>query len=66
MTNGRLLSEHDMARYGLFECYLDEFVSVFIDDILVYSKAGLRVDIDKCDFEAKSVKYLGFIVEAST
>ncbi|KAL2126283.1 hypothetical protein VTI74DRAFT_1265 [Chaetomium olivicolor] len=27
-------------------------------------EAGLQVDIDKCDFEAKSVKYLGFIVEA--
>ncbi|KAM4056902.1 reverse transcriptase (RNA-dependent DNA polymerase) [Hirsutella rhossiliensis] len=26
--------------------------------------AGLQIDIDKCDFEAKSVKYLGFIVEA--
>jgi hypothetical protein len=25
--------------------------------------AGLQIDIDKCDFEAKSVKYLGFIVE---
>jgi hypothetical protein len=25
---------------------------------------GLQIDIDKCDFEAKSVKYLGFIVEA--
>jgi len=27
-------------------------------------EAGLQVDIDKCDFEVKSVKYLGFIVEA--
>ncbi|KJZ71335.1 hypothetical protein HIM_09271 [Hirsutella minnesotensis 3608] len=26
--------------------------------------AGLQIDIDKCDFEAKSVMYLGFIVEA--
>ena len=27
-------------------------------------EAGLQVDIDKCDFEVESVKYLGFIVEA--
>jgi hypothetical protein len=26
--------------------------------------AGLQLDIDKCEFEAKSTKYLGFIVEA--
>jgi hypothetical protein len=25
---------------------------------------GLHVDIDKCEFETKSVKYLGFIVDA--
>ena len=29
-------------------------------------EAGLQIDIDKCDFEVKSVKYLGFIVEAGT
>jgi hypothetical protein len=27
-------------------------------------EAGLQIDIDKCDFETRSVKYLGFIVEA--
>ena len=27
-------------------------------------EAGLQVDIDKCEFEVKSVKYLGFIIEA--
>jgi hypothetical protein len=27
-------------------------------------EAGLQVDIDKCEFEVKSTKYLGFIVEA--
>jgi hypothetical protein len=26
--------------------------------------AGLYVDIKKCEFEVKSTKYLGFIVEA--
>jgi predicted aspartyl protease len=63
--------------------YLDEFVTAYIDDVLIYSsgsladhrkkvmavmkkmqEAGLQVDIDKCDFEAKTVKYLGFIIEA--
>lgn len=27
-------------------------------------EAGLQVDIDKCEFEAKTVKYLGYILEA--
>lgn len=27
-------------------------------------EAGLQVDIDKCEFETQTVKYLGFIVEA--
>ena len=27
-------------------------------------EAGLQVDIDKCEFEVKATKYLGFIVEA--
>jgi transposase InsO family protein len=27
-------------------------------------EAGLQIDIDKCEFEVKSTKYLGFIVEA--
>ena len=26
--------------------------------------AGLQIDIDKCDFEVQSTKYLGFIIEA--
>lgn len=26
--------------------------------------AGLQLDIDKCEFETKSTKYLGFIIEA--
>ncbi|THC87386.1 hypothetical protein EYZ11_013167 [Aspergillus tanneri] len=27
-------------------------------------RAGLQLDIDKCEFEVKSTKYLGFIIEA--
>jgi hypothetical protein len=27
-------------------------------------KAGLQIDIDKCEFEVKSTKYLGFIIDA--
>ena len=27
------------------------------------NEAGLQVDIDKCEFEVKSMKYLGFIIE---
>ena len=27
-------------------------------------EAGLQIDIDKCEFETKSTKYLGFIIEA--
>lgn len=63
--------------------YLDEFVSAYLDDTLIYSdgsledhrrkvklvlqrlqEAGLQLDINKCEFECKSVKYLGFIIEA--
>lgn len=65
--------------------YLDEFVSAYVDDILVFtdgtreqhreqvrkvltklSAAGLQLDIDKCEFEVQSTKYLGFILEAGT
>ncbi|KJZ71398.1 hypothetical protein HIM_09186 [Hirsutella minnesotensis 3608] len=41
--------------------FLDEFCSAYIDDILDLFE---RLISTKCDFEAKSVKYLGFIVEA--
>ncbi|KAL1954303.1 hypothetical protein VTO42DRAFT_1413 [Malbranchea cinnamomea] len=64
--------------------YLDEFVSTYIDDILIFTtgslhkhrqhvekvllklqQARLQADIDKCEFEVKSTKYLGFIIEVA-
>jgi hypothetical protein len=63
--------------------YLDDFVSAYVDDVLVFTDgtreehrehvrkvicklqdAGLQLDIDKCEFEVKTTKYLGFIIEA--
>jgi hypothetical protein len=63
--------------------FLDDFVTAYIDDILVFTdgslkehrqhvrlvlqqlrEAGLQIDINKSEFEVKSTKYLGFIVEA--
>ncbi|KAI1506846.1 Pol protein [Pyrenophora tritici-repentis] len=68
---------------SVLQDYLDDFVSAYVDDILIYSSgslqdhrekvgkvlqrlidAGLQIDIDKCEFETKRVKYLGYIVEA--
>ena len=63
--------------------FLDDFVSAYIDDVLIFTngslnkhrehvtrvlerlqQAGLYVDIDKCEFEVTTTKYLGFIIEA--
>jgi hypothetical protein len=63
--------------------YLDDFVSAYLDDVLIYTdgslaqhrahvnmvldalgEAGLQLDIKKCEFEVKSTKYLGFIINA--
>jgi len=32
--------------------------------LLRLQEAGLQVDINKCEFETRSVKYLGFIIDA--
>jgi hypothetical protein len=69
--------------YTLCE-YLDEFVSAYLDDMLIYTEgslvdhkhkvkqvlqklqdADLQLDVDKCEFERESVKYLEFIVKVS-
>ena len=63
--------------------YLDDFVSAYIDDILIFTngsraehrrqvravverlrQAGLYLDVDKCEFETKRTKYLGYIIQA--
>ena len=31
--------------------------------LLQLQEAGLQIDIDKCEFEVKSTKYLGFILK---
>jgi hypothetical protein len=68
---------------GILQDYLDNFVSAYVDGILIYLSGSLRdhrrkvgkvlqrlidaelqVDIDKCEFETKQVKYLGYIIEA--
>ena len=53
----------------VFHPYLDQFVVVFIDDILVYSKDAqeheqkkLFAKLSKCDFWLKEVSFLGHIV----
>jgi hypothetical protein len=67
----------------LLQEYLDDFVSAYVDDILIFTDGtrkqhrehtrmvlekleagGLQLDVDKCEFEVKSTKYLGFIVDA--
>ena len=60
--------------------YLLDFVSAYIDDILIFSEtrqehekhvrkvlqklreAGLQIDIEKCAFFQRSIKYLGLII----
>lgn len=60
--------------------FLDDFVSAYIDDLLIFSdtleehkvhvasvlekmaKAGLQLDIDKCEFHVQETKYLGLII----
>ncbi len=62
--------------------FLDEFCSVYVNDILIFTdeslhqhwnhvqrillrlwEVGLQIDIDKCEFEVKSIKYLEFILK---
>jgi hypothetical protein len=62
--------------------YLDKFISVYIDDVLIYidetlndhqekvklvlsklSETGFQLDVDKCEFEQKRIKYLGYVVD---
>ncbi|GJU91916.1 putative reverse transcriptase domain-containing protein, partial [Tanacetum coccineum] len=48
--------------------YLDKFVIVFIDDILVYSKDDeeqLYAKFSKCDFWLDSVQFVGHVIDRS-
>ena len=66
----------------VFGDFLNEFCSVYVDDILIYidgsrieyqkqvkkvlkclREAGLQLNVSKCEFEIKTTKYLGFIIE---
>jgi hypothetical protein len=56
--------------------FLDKFASAYLDDIIIYSeypehvqkvlralqKAGLQIDINKCEFTVQETKYLGLII----
>ncbi|XP_071705189.1 uncharacterized protein [Rutidosis leptorrhynchoides] len=44
--------------------YLDKFVIVFIDDILIYSKKQLYAKFSKCAFWLKEVQFLGHVVSS--
>ena len=54
---------------NVFNKYLDRFVLLYLDDILVYSKSEeeheehqLYAKLSKCDFYQKKVQYLGHII----
>lgn len=68
---------------SILKDFLNEFVSTYLNDILIFitrslenhrskinkilqrlREVGLQIDIDKCEFEIKSIKYLSFIIEA--
>ncbi|MCH82353.1 retrotransposon protein, partial [Trifolium medium] len=51
----------------IFHSYLDQFVVVFIDDILIYSKSEekkLYAKLSKCEFWLKKVNFLGHVISS--
>jgi hypothetical protein len=85
MTSFKLVNvSSTFQRYinWVLQNFLDEFCSVYVNDILIFTdeslhqhwnyiqrvllqlwEVGLQIDIDKCEFEVKSIKYLEFILK---
>ena len=63
--------------HKVFQPYLDQFVVVFVDDILIYSQSEweheyhlrivlqLYTKFSKCEFWLTEVRFLGHVVSAS-
>ncbi len=85
MTSFKLVNvSSTFQRYinWVLQNFLDEFCSVYVNDILIFTdeslhqhwdhvqrvllqlwEVDLQIDIDKCEFEVKSIKYLKFILK---
>jgi len=44
-------------------CFLSSYTLFVFTTLLQLWEAGLQIDIDKCEFEVKSIKYLKFILK---
>ena len=78
LTNAPAVFQHLMN--DIFRDYLDQFVIIYLDDILIFSanpdahdhhvrlvlqrlrQHGLYAKLEKCQFDADSVEFLGYII----